>query len=465
MSVEDFVVRLLNRRPTGKLPKQPAGFYLGTSETLVTRERAPFVLPFDPVQHTFISGRSGCGKTTALLRLLYEHIRCAVPFLFIDFHGHATDEILAMLANAPARPVILVEPWADPVIGWNLLAADGESPYPVVQELVAIFHRRLWADAWGPRLEELLRMALLALAEAKLTILEATAFLSRPEFRRAVLRSVSLPEVREFWTLRFERLSPSQRALISESVLNKLSIFQDPSLRHLVGQRHGALDFDQALAEGHIILANLSSGRLRGNNYLLAALLVAAFKNAIYRRPSNARSYSLILDEFQEMLALEILDDFLRSFRKFNCPTYLATQTLTLPPDLKASIFGNCGRFLAFAASATDAAFLGKEFGSADGELAAALLPELKVGHAIVKVRGEPARSLHVSPPPDKATRASAADGRKRSVQAGNSRSDIEQEIARRTGELISPSRKTASQEVPPLTSPDAKSTLPEGYV
>jgi hypothetical protein len=59
------------------------------------------------------------------------------------------------------------------------------------------------------------------------------------------------------------------------------------------------------------------------------------------------------------------LDDFLRSFRKFNCSVYLATQHLDLAPELRATIFGNCSRFFAFASSATDAAFLGKEFGGA----------------------------------------------------------------------------------------------------
>jgi hypothetical protein len=465
MGLEDILVRILNRRPRARRRGQPAGIHLGEGESLITRERAPFVLPSSAPHHMFISGRTGSGKTTLLTRILFEHIRLGLPFFFVDFHGRAADEILAILATVSnAQHVVLVELSSDRIVGWNPLAANGESPYHAVQELVAVFHRRLWPDAWGPRLEEVLRMTLLALVEANATLFEATAFLSRPEFRRAVLRRSSLPEVREFWTLRFERLSPSQRSLISETVLNKLSVFHDPSLRCLIAQAQGALDFDAALANGDIIVANLSSGQLRGNGYLVAALLVAAFRNAVYRRPADARPYSVVLDEFQEMLSLEALDEFLRSFRKFNCPTFLATQLLALPPEIKASIFGNCSRFLSFATSATDAAFLGKEFGTPDGELAAALLPELPTGQAIAKVRGKPAQLLRVSRSPIRPTANLIARGRERCLLSGKSRAEVDEEISRRASDLLRSASDAAKPKHAPTQELDDVTSLPEGY-
>lgn len=465
MIFENTLIRILNRRAGRRAAKPAEGLYLGQGEALLSGERAPLVLPLTPIQHTFICGRSGSGKTTLLLKILYEHVNRGLPFLFIDFHGHATDELLSILGSTPnSPPVVLVEPWTDPVIGWNQLTTRDESPYAIVQELVSVFHHRLWPDAWGPRLEEVLRMTLLALVEANLTLLEATTFLSRPEFRRAVLRHGSLPEVREFWALRFEQLSPSQRSLIAETALNKLGVFHDPTLRYVIGQQQGALDLDAALSSGHTILCNLSSGRLRGNNYLLASLLVAAFKNAVYRRPPNARPYSVILDEFQEMIALDALDDFLRSFRKFNCAAYLATQHLALSSELKASIFGNCGRFVCFATSATDAAFLGKEFGSSDGELAATLLPELAIGQAVAKIRGQSVKVLRVARSPVKTNVDLIGAGRSRALGLGKTRQVIDQEINRRIRELSAPALEREETEIrfEKANSPDV---LPEGYV
>jgi hypothetical protein len=464
MGFENILVRILNR-PRQEQSEKIAGLYLGEAKTLIGGAQKKCSLPCNSTQHTFVCGGTGRGKTTLLLQLMAEHFRAGVPFLFIDFHGHATECLLALLAaTKQARDVVLFEPWSDPVVGWNPLESSGEWSYPLVQELVGIFHRRLWPDAWGPRLEELLRMTLLALTETKLTLLEATTFISRPEFRRAVLQKVSLPEVREFWALRFERLSPSQRSLVSETVLNKLSAFHDPALKYVVGQERSTLDFDRALQSGQTIIANLSAGSLRGNNYLLAALLVAKLKAAVYHRPPDADPYAVFLDEFQEMFALDALDDYLRSFRKFGCSVYLATQHLQLPPELKAAIFGNCARFFCFATSASDAALLSREFGGTESSLVAELLPELPTGQAIVKVRGEPTYVLRVTPSSIKTVPHLVAQGREMCLRLGKTRAEVEEEIKQRLARF-SPSE--SSRQVKPKTLPLAqgdKTGLPEGY-
>ena len=464
MSLENILVDILNQS-RWKRAERVEGLCLGKAEALVGKVQKQGYLRCKPHQHTFVCGRTGTGKTTLLLQLMAEHTRIGVPFLFVDFHGHATEHLLALLTAArQVRDVVLFETWSDPVVGWNPLGTSAESPYTVVQELVGIFHRRLWPDAWGPRLEELLRMTLLALAETQLTLLEATSFISRPEFRRAVLQRVSLPEVREFWTLRFERLSPSQRSLVSETVLNKLSVFHDPTLRYVVGQAHSTLDFDRALANGQTIIANLSAGNLRGNNYLLAALLVAKLKAAIYHRPPDARSYSVFLDEFQEMVALDALDDYLRSFRKFGCSVSLATQHLQLPPELKAAIFGNCARFFCFAVSASDAAILGREFGGVESSLVEDLLPDLPTGQAIMKVRGEPACLLRVTSPSVRATLDLAAEGRAMCLQLGKKRAAIDEDIKQRLARFGSADSKPRTKREETPSNGDSNNGIAEGY-
>jgi hypothetical protein len=306
-------------------------------------------------------------------------------------------------------------------------------------------------------------MTLVALAEARLTLLDASIFLSRPEFRRAVLRHVSIPEVREYWTLRFERISPSQRVLITESVLNKLSVFQDPAVKYVVGQQDGALNFDRALAEGQIILGNISSGALRGNTFLLAALLTASFRNAVYRRPAVASPYGAILDEFQEMIAIEALDDYLRSFRKSRVSVYLGTQTLQLPPELRSSIFGNCSRFFAFATSAADASALTKEFGGQEAPLVGERLPELRTGQALVKVRGESVRLLRVAAPDCEPTLQRVEEGRSLCLRLGASREQIDKEIEQRRNRFMS-NAASANRDAEDVRKDHGTAELPEGY-
>jgi hypothetical protein len=275
---------------------------------------------------------------------------------------------------------------------------------------------------------------------------------------------LAVTDVREFWALRFERLSPSQGSLVTETVLNKLSVFHDPALRYVVGQEQSTLNLENALGQGQTVLANLSSGNLRGNNFLLAALLVAKLKAAVYRRHAGARPYSVFLDEFQEMVALDALDDYLRSFRKFGCSVYLATQHLQLAPELKAAIFGNCARFICFATSATDAALLGREFGGPEGNLAAELLPELPTGQAIVKVRGEPSQLLHALPPNVKATPAKITSGRETCLRLGRTRRDIDAEIEQRKARFGSLEAKPRAKTEPIAAKQGDESALPEGY-
>src|SRR5438445_6283562 len=128
MSLESILVRMLNR-PRQTRPERVNGFRLGRSENLLCGTNEEFSLPWRPVQHTFISGRTGTGKTTLLLLAMAEHSSAGMPFLFIDFHGHATESLLAVQgARKLERKIILFEPWSDPVVGWNPLESGDESP-------------------------------------------------------------------------------------------------------------------------------------------------------------------------------------------------------------------------------------------------------------------------------------------------------------------------------------------------
>ncbi len=467
VSAEDLLVRMLNWRPHRRRTRR-AGFLIGKAEPLIGGDCEEYRLQWSPAQHTFICGRTGSGKSTFLRRVIQEHMRTDVPFLAIDFHGQEVDQILAMAAGSPvATKLVLLEPWGDPVVGWNPLELAGDSPFNVVQELIAIFRHRLWPDSWGPRLEETLRNLLIPIAHTRLTLAEAPLFLTVAEFRRAVLREVPLPDVREFWTMRFERLAPSQRTLVTETILNKLSLFRQPPFRYLVGQEPATLDFDRALKSSGTVIANFSTSHLRGSNFLLGSLLIAKLKAAICRRPADSKSYSLFLDEFQELSSLRDVDDFLRSARKFGVSVFLATQHLELPREIKAAVFGNCSRFVCFATSASDAAVLGREFGGREGNLSAQHLPELGIGEAMLKVRGEPARLLRVVEPTQNCLPEAAESVRQGCARHGRTKKEIEKEIGERVAQFLG--RRTllseaAAQKTSRHTGPQPDDKLSEGY-
>ena len=157
------------------------------------------------------------------------------------------------------------------------------------------------------------------------------------------------------------------------------------------------------------------------------------------------------------------IDDFLRTSRKFNVSIYSATQTWDLPSGLRSSFCGNCYHLFAFASSASDAAFLAKEFGGPDGALVGEMLPELKTGQALVKVRGKPVILLRVRPAGSKPTCREIEEGRAQCLRLGVSREVIDKEIEQRRRQFMSGGKIKARRE-PDDPSCSSVSEIPEGY-
>jgi hypothetical protein len=68
--------------------------------------------------------------------------------------------------------------------------------------------------------------------------------------------------MRDYFELRFNPLSESMRATMTEPVLNKLTdLTADPHFRYVIGQRHSTVSFDDALANGLILLFHLPKGQ------------------------------------------------------------------------------------------------------------------------------------------------------------------------------------------------------------
>jgi hypothetical protein len=136
-------------------------------------------------------------------------------------------------------------------------------------------------------------------------------------------------------------------------------------------------------------------------------------------------------------------------------------QTWDLPPGLRASAFGDCTRFFAFACSASDAALLAKEFGGSDGQLVAEMLPDLKTGQVLVKIRGEPVVLLRVLPAGSRPRRQEIEEGLAQCLQLGAPREHIDREIEQRRRRLLS-GREDASPAQ--LVGASGEVECPEGY-
>ena len=132
----------------------------------------------DRATHLYIIGASGSGKTKFLEFLIQQDIQQRNGFAVIDPHGDLVEDIKGFLAcyadyygEEVFDRVVVVDP-TDPkyTVGFNPLERlPGVSVAEQAQELISAF-RKIWADSWGSRMEDLLRNSLIALGEAGLTL-------------------------------------------------------------------------------------------------------------------------------------------------------------------------------------------------------------------------------------------------------------------------------------------------------
>src|SRR5207249_4350265 len=146
----------------------------------------------------------------------------------------------------------------------------------VASGLISVF-KKMWAESWGPRMEYILRNALLTLLDVPdSTLLDVPKLLDDAAFCRHALTHVRNAQVRRFWIREYESYPARFRAEAIAPIQNKVGEFLvNPILRAIVGQSKSAFDLRHAMDEGKILLVNLAKGKIgEDTSSLLGAMLV-----------------------------------------------------------------------------------------------------------------------------------------------------------------------------------------------
>lgn len=323
-------------------------------------------------QGTYIIGTTGTGKSTLLKNIIYqdmvndqEHGICV-----LDPHGDLVDELLELVPKNRVKDVILFDPMdLERPFGLNLLACDRNDPHQVRWVVSTIMGtlRRLYSYSWGPRLEHVLRNALLtAMLLPDSTFLELTLLLSNENYRRKIVEQVKDPIVKEFWNS-FPRSERERYDLIS-STLNKISPFiTDPSMRNIIGQPKNTIDLRKMMDEGKILFVNLSKGDLgEESSALLGSVIVnLVLISALQRRSvpvHNRRPFHLVVDEFQNM-ATESFAILQSEARKYAVDVVVAHQYRDqLLDDLSRGSTLNVGNMVILRTTGRDSYELASQF-------------------------------------------------------------------------------------------------------
>ena len=396
--------RLANSRireqigPVADLPKQPLTF-LGRT-TFRNKQRLFGIHDADRRHHIYLVGQTGTGKSTLLEALIRQDLVNGKGFALIEPHGDLVDWVANKCPSSLRDRVQYLDVASTaPAFTFNPLRALPGTREIAAAGILGVF-KKIWQDSWGPRLEHLLRYALLALVELPdSTLGDILRMLEDDEFRRETARDVGNPQVRRFWLREYEHYSPGRRAEAMGPVQNKVGAFlAHPALQRVLAGDRPALDVRRLMDAGGALLINLSKGRLGEDaGALLGALLVSTIARVGLERAdqpeADRRDFAVYLDEFQTFVTLG-LAEMLAELRKYHVSLVLAHQYLEqVDLEIREAILSNVGTLVVFRVGPTDAKVLLPILGA---DLEAADLLRLPNHHAYVRllVNGAPVQAF-----------------------------------------------------------------------
>lgn len=324
----------------------------------------------DRRRHMYLIGKTGMGKTTMLENMVYQDIMAGHGIALVDPHGDLVEKILDFIPKSRINDVIYFNP-ADIYnpIAFNVLESlDPDTRHIAASGLIGIF-KKLWADTWGPRLEYLLRNAILALMESKdATILGIMRVLANKEFRKKIVSKINDPIVKSFWVDEYSKYTGSFQVEAINPIQNKVGQFSStPLIRNIIGQVKSSINIRDIMDNRKILLLNLSKGRIGEDaSALLGAMMITKIQLAAMERvdvPEEKRKdFYLYVDEFQNF-ATESFAGILSEARKYRLNLIIANQYIEqLDEKVIPAIFGNVGTIISFRVGPIDAETIVKEF-------------------------------------------------------------------------------------------------------
>jgi type IV secretory pathway TraG/TraD family ATPase VirD4 len=351
------------------------------------RARAFGIKQRDKLAHVYIVGKTGTGKSTLLQAMAQQDIAAGRGLALLDPHGDLVENIVARIPEHRQNDLIYfnVPDSANP-LAFNPLEKVAREKRPLTASGLIDAFKKIWDDTWGPRMEHILRNAILALLDQpEATLADVLRLLDDKEFREQAMVNVENEQVREFWLREFKQYTPGLRAQAIAPIQNKVGAFlTNPLLNRILVQPRSSFDLRQVIDEGKILLVNLAKGRIGEDTAaLMGALLVSRIGLAGLSRadvPENERrDFTLYLDEFQTFTTLS-LANMLSELRKYHVGMVMAHQYMSqLDHEIRDAILGNAGTIIAFRVGPSDAIVLAKEFDPVFGVTDLLNLPNYRI--------------------------------------------------------------------------------------
>jgi hypothetical protein len=320
--------------------------------------------------HTYVIGKTGVGKTTLLETLATQDIINGRGICVIDPHGDLAERLVATVPGSRAADLVYFNaPNINQPYGYNPLRRVHPQYIPLAVSGLMEAFKKLWDEAWGVRMEHLLRNALYALIEVgDATLPDVLQLISDKHYRQKVTQKLTNEQVRDFWEKEFKAYNPRYRQEMIAPIQNKIGAFlADPKLHRIFTAPPIDLHIRKIMDDGKVLIVNLSKGRLGDDSAnLLGALLVTTIGLAALsradEREDQRRDFFMYIDEFQSFTTLSVAN-MVSELRKYRVGLTLAHQHMhQLEPDVRHAVLGNMGTLVSFRIGPEDARLLAREF-------------------------------------------------------------------------------------------------------
>lgn len=319
----------------------------------------------DRLLHLYILGQTGVGKSTLIKTLIQQDIIHSRGYCLVDPHGDLVQQVLQQIPeNEKNRLIYFDATDINCNFGYNPLRKVSYEKRALVASGILDILKKLWEDAWGVKLEHILRYTILALLDQPhANFQNILDMLLDKGYRSAAMKHIENESVKEFWLKEFPKYLPYDLM----PVYNKVGAFLGyPVVRRILIENTENISLRTTMDKGQILLVNLSKGHIGADvSHILGALLVTAITSSAFSRVDTEEQlrnpFFVYLDEFHNYSTLSLIN-MLSELRKFKIGMVLANQyTQQLEPDILHAIIGNVGTKIIFRVGHYDARIWSQE--------------------------------------------------------------------------------------------------------
>lgn len=326
----------------------------------------------DARRHFHVIGPTGVGKSTMLLRMIWQYL-VEFPEAAVwlqEPHQDLTHKVVKRVPLWREKDIIWLDVM-DPVrvLGINPLEVPtGADMGAVVADVMGVMRKAMGAN-WDAavQMQEILEYALQAVLnrQPRATMLHLLKLLTNADYRFDLTANLNDPIAVPFWQSLEQKKDKELDAIFSVPRRRINAFIRNDVVRRIVAQSVSTVNFRQALDSGKIILVQLDGRMGVSNRSFIGAMMMYKLFGSIMSRmdieEKDRRQVAICVDEFQTFVGQsgQEFAEILEQARKMGASLTLAHQHLGQLTqgggDLINSVANNTGTKIVFRSEAADA--------------------------------------------------------------------------------------------------------------